>query len=194
MAKASKVFQIFRAGTNSSYSTGEVTMTVADIQKTAQVYAPAIHSAGLVLGHPSGLSEPVFGEADSLQNYGRVISLFVEGDALFAEAEVEDPLIQMVRAGQYVDRSAGFWPPGHPGNPVPGSYYLNHVGFLGKAEPGVTGMPPLVFSAPRHRNPLIADAERRAGAVGAGAIAFAAGRSTNPLIADAERRAREHRG
>jgi hypothetical protein len=189
MTTETKEFQIFRAG---SYPEKGVTISIYDIQRTAEVYNPAVYLADLVLGHPSGQADPRYGSANSLQSYGKVLSLYTVGDALFAQAVVENSLVQMVRDGMYVDRSACFWRPDQPGNPVPGSFYLDHVGFLGRHPPGVMGMPPLMFSAPKSRNPLIADAEWRSLEAKGGlprAINFSGGLSNNPLIRDAEQRA-----
>ena len=55
----------------------------------------------------------------------------------------------MVAAGAFKKISASFYSPSSPQNPVPGVYYLRHVGFLGAQPPAVKGL----------RNPAFADGE-----------------------------------
>ncbi len=45
-----------------------------------------------------------------------------------------------VDSGRYKKRSASFYAPDSPNNPVPGVYYLRHVGWLGALPPGVKGL------------------------------------------------------
>ena len=68
-------------------------------------------------------------------------------DAAFAET---------VAAGRFKKIFASFYSPDAPANPVPGVYYLRHVGFLGAQPPAVTGL----------RSPEFADNE-------AGVVEFA---------------------
>ena len=49
----------------------------------------------------------------------------------------------MVRAGRFKKVSASFYTPDSPHNPVPGVYYLRHVGFLGAQPPAVKGLAPV---------------------------------------------------
>jgi hypothetical protein len=60
---------------------------------------------------------------------------------------MDDGFAAAVRAGRYKKVSASFWPPGHPNNPVPDSYYLRHVGFLGAHAPAVKGLRAIEFGA-----------------------------------------------
>jgi hypothetical protein len=53
----------------------------------------------------------------------------------------------MVRDGRFKKISSAFYAPSHPRNPVPGVYYLKHVGFLGAMPPAVKGMRDPAFSA-----------------------------------------------
>ena len=47
---------------------------------------------------------------------------------------------EMVQAGRFKKRSASFYKPDSPANPVPGVYYLRHLGFLGAQPPAVKGL------------------------------------------------------
>lgn len=55
----------------------------------------------------------------------------------------------MVSAGRFKKRSASFYRPDSTANPVPGVYYLRHVGFLGAQAPAVKGLKDPEF----HDNP-----------------------------------------
>ena len=62
-------------------------------------------------------------------------------DSLVAENdEVAPEFAEAVSAGRYKKVSASFFPPTAKNNPVPGVYYLKHVGFLGGAAPAVSGL------------------------------------------------------
>lgn len=102
----------------------------------AACYSPKIKQAPLVLGHPAD-DQPIFGE---------VTGIFAKDGALYAQSDVSDQLINLVRTKRYVHVSAKFITPNHPSNPAPGAYYLQHVGFLGAVPPAVKGMAPLAFS------------------------------------------------
>jgi hypothetical protein len=79
--------------------------------------------------------------------YGWVQSLaFNEGGIDATPAQVNTDFADMVAAGAFKKISAAFYSPRSPANPVPGVYYLRHVGFLGAAAPAVKGMRSPSFS------------------------------------------------
>ncbi len=43
--------------------------------------------------------------------------------------QVDPAFAEMVEAGRFKKISASFYAPSASGNPVPGTYYLRHVGF-----------------------------------------------------------------
>jgi hypothetical protein len=124
-----------------------LSFTEADLAAAARVYDPALHEAPIVVGHP----------AHDLPAYGWVSALaFSDGadpdqdPGLYATpAQVNTDFADMVAAGAFKKISAAFYAPTSPSNPVPGSYYLRHVGFLGAQPPAVKGL----------RSPSFADAE-----------------------------------
>ncbi len=143
-----RVFQIFRAGKYPTPSGIDLDFSRLTIDTTAGVYDPIRFCAPLYLGHPK----------DAAPTYGDVTKVFTKGDNLYCMAEVSDDLISMVRAGHYKHVSASFFGPLSPGNPVPGAFYLQHVGFLGGVPPAVRGMDPLAFAEGRRvpaRVPLV---------------------------------------
>lgn len=123
---------IFKAGTWRDYGTGRsLTFSAADLAATAAAYDPAKHEAPLVVGHPA-LDDPAYGWVRSL--FARDLDL--EG----TPRQVETAFAEMVNAERFNQISASFFLPTAPSNPVPGVYYLKHVGFLGAAAPAVKGL------------------------------------------------------
>jgi len=117
-----------------------LSFTASDLAATCAAYDPAKHEAPLVVGHP----------AHDLPAYGWVKSLaFSEGGIDATPAQVNNDFADMVAAGAFKKISASFYSPNSPSNPVPGVYYLRHVGFLGAQPPAVKGL----------RSPSFADAE-----------------------------------
>ena len=91
-----------------------------------------------MVGHPS----------TDAPAYGHVAALAHAGGALEATPElVNAEFAAQVQAQAYTGVSACFWRPQAPGNPVPGVYYLRHVGFLGAVPPAIMGMRPPAFAA-----------------------------------------------
>lgn len=129
-ARARRV-HILRAGTFTDMHGQKRGFSAADLEAIASDYRPERHQAPIVVGHPQHNS-PAF---------GWIKSLTATGDDLEAEVEQLDPaFVEAVRAGRYRTRSASLYPPDHPGNPAPGSWYLRHLGFLGGMPPAVKGL------------------------------------------------------
>lgn len=136
----SKPLQIFKPGRHTAMSGAELAFSEADLAASAAAYDPALSEAPIVVGHPV-----TDGPA-----YGWIKALAFSGSALEAEPDQVDPAFaEMVSAGRFKKISASFYPPASKNNPVPGVYYLRHVGFLGAAAPAVKGL----------RTPAFADGE-----------------------------------
>ena len=126
-----KRLHIFAAGTHTDQNGNKVTLTEADVAASAAAYDPAKHEAPLVVGHPR-TDDPA---------YGWVSSAFAEGKDLFADPIQVDPAFaEIVDKGRYKKISSSFYAPKSPANPVPGIWYLKHVGFLGAQPPAVKGL------------------------------------------------------
>lgn len=114
----------------------QLNFSESDLAASAAAYDPAVHEAPLVVGHP---------QAD-LPAYGWVKSLNAE-DGLFAEPHQVNPeFSEMVRSGAFKKISVKFYAPTDASNPVPGVYYLRHVGFLGAQPPAVKGLKGIEFA------------------------------------------------
>jgi len=127
----SATLQIFRAGTHTDMAGQTRTFSAADLAATARAYDPATLEAPLVVGHPA-TDDPA---------YGWVAALAAADGALEATPRQVDPAFAaLVLAERFNRVSASFFLPDAPTNPVPGVYYLRHVGFLGAAAPAIKGL------------------------------------------------------
>lgn len=129
--------EIFKPGTHTAASGATLSFCEADLRATADCYDPALHEAPIVVGHPS----------DNAPAYGWVKNICFADGALNADPDQVDPsFAELVKAGRFKKVSASFYTPDSPSNPVPGKYYLRHVGFLGAQPPAVKGLKNASFS------------------------------------------------
>ena len=132
-----KSIEIFKTGKHTAISGQALTFSDADLEASARAYNPAVHEAPIVVGHPL-LDAPA---------YGWIRSLSFSDSRLLAEPRQVDPAFaDLVREGKFKKLSASFYTPEAPQNPVPGVYYLRHVGFLGAVPPAVKGLKPVSFA------------------------------------------------
>ena len=123
--------QCFLPGKHIALSGAALEFAQSDLAATAGAYNPALHEAPLVVGHP---------QTDA-PAYGWVGALAHDSGALEATPRQVNPeFAALVNSGAFKKMSAAFWSPTAPGNPVPGVFYLRHIGFLGAAAPGVQGL------------------------------------------------------
>lgn len=128
---------IFKPGKHTAMSGVRLAFSESELQASAEAYDPKLHEAPLVVGHPK-LDAPAYGWVSSLK--------FSDGDididpGLYAlPSQVNPDFADMVAAGAFKKISASFFSPSSPNNPVPGVYYLRHVGFLGAQAPAVKGL------------------------------------------------------
>lgn len=141
MRAMKKQIQIFKSGKHTAMSGVALSFSEVDLKATVAAYDPSKHEAPIVVGHPKH-DDPAYGWIGKLS--------FADG-ALEAEPVQIDPAFaEMVDKGSFKKISASFYAPDSPSNPVPGVFYLRHVGFLGAQPPAVKGL----------RNPEFADAEQ----------------------------------
>lgn len=135
-----KQIQIFKPGKHTALSGDVLGFSESDLKATVAAYDPAKHEAPIVVGHPK----------HDLPAYGWVRKLaFAEGGIDAEPIQVDASFAEMVQRGAFKKISAAFYAPDSPSNPVPGVYYLRHVGFLGAQPPAIKGL----------RSPEFADAE-----------------------------------
>lgn len=129
-----KPLHIFKSGKHIAMGGGSFNFSESDLAATVRAYSPALHEAPLVIGHPKH-DAPAAGWVKSLQ---------ATPEGLTAETQQVDPAFaELVGKGSYKKISASFYHPDSPSNPVPGVYYLRHVGFLGAQPPAIKGLRPI---------------------------------------------------
>lgn len=133
-----KKIEIFKPGRHTALNGSTLDFSADQLAQTVAAYDPQKYQAPLVIGHPK-LDAPA---------YGWVKGLEFSADLLQAEPEqVVAEFAAACNAGRFKRVSASFFTPDSPRNPVPGVYYLRHVGFLGAAEPAIQGLKPVEFAA-----------------------------------------------
>lgn len=132
-----KPLHIFKPGNQTAMSGVTLAFSESDLADSARAYDPAKHEAPIVIGHPR----------HDAPAYGWVKSLASTSEGLSAEPhQVDADFAELVAAGRYKKISASFYLPDAANNPVPGVYYLRHVGFLGAQPPAVKGLKQAEFA------------------------------------------------
>lgn len=133
-AQLMKSLHIFKPGKHVAMSGDSFSFSESDLTATVLAYDPARHEAPLVIGHPRHDAPAA----------GWVQSLSASNEGLIATPTQVDPAFaDLVGKGSFKKISASFYHPDAPNNPVPGVYYLRHVGFLGAQPPAVKGLRPI---------------------------------------------------
>lgn len=136
-AAAEKPVHIFKPGRWTTMAGETIEFSEADLQATAAAFNPSVSKAPFVLGHPA-TDDPAQGWVASLQTTTRgLFAVPAQVDPVFAEA---------VNAGRYGTVSAKFYRPTDASNPVPGVWYLRHVGVLGAKNPALKGLDSPAFA------------------------------------------------
>lgn len=131
--------EVFRTGTFTPMSGAPITYTAADLKAVADAYDPATAPAPIVVGHPVA-DAPAFGWVESFD-------FDATSDRLYANVGEIDPAFSAaVKAGRYKKVSMSFFLPDQDANPIPGTWYPKHIGFLGGAAPAVSGLANVKFS------------------------------------------------
>lgn len=132
--------EVFRPGTFKPMEGDPITYSAADLRAIADAYDADGAPAPVVVGHPE-TDAPAFG-------WIRKLEYDAGAERLFAElGEIEPEFAGMVKAGRFRRVSMAFFSPQASHNPVPGTWYPKHVGFLGAAAPAVSGLKPAHFAA-----------------------------------------------
>ena len=133
--------EVFRPGTFKPMEGAELSFSAADLKAAADAYDFSTAPAPIVVGHPS-TDAPAFGWADAFE-------FDATNDRLYATLKDIDPAFsEAVQSGRYKKVSLSFFRPDHSNNPVPGTWYPKHIGFLGGAAPAVSGLKNVQFSIP----------------------------------------------
>ncbi|WP_347268172.1 hypothetical protein [Paracoccus sp. (in: a-proteobacteria)] len=131
--------EVFRPGTFRPMAGEPITYSAADLKAVADAYDPGIAPAPVVVGHPE-IDAPAYGWVESFDyDAGQ--------ERLFANLhQIEPAFAELVQAGRFRKVSMAYFAPGQGHNPVPGTWYPKHIGFLGAAAPGVPGLKNAAFA------------------------------------------------
>ena len=136
-AAAAKPVHIFKPGRWTTMAGETIEFSEADLRATAAAFNPSVSKAPFVLGHPA-TDDPA---------QGWVAGLVATSRGLFATPAQVDPVFaEAVNAGRYGTVSAKFYRPTDASNPVPGVWYLRHVGVLGAQNPALKGLDDPAFA------------------------------------------------
>jgi hypothetical protein len=130
--------KIFKSGDHTSSNGIFMSFTEDIIQKIVNSYNVSVHEAPIVIGHPK-IDDPAYGWVSSLStnDFGEIEAEIDQVEPAFAE---------LVNAGRFKKVSASFYNPDSEINPVKGTYYLRHVGFLGATPPAIKGLGNVSFN------------------------------------------------
>ena len=132
--------EVFRPGTFKPMSGDPITYTASDLRAIADAYDPDSAPAPVVVGHPD-TDAPAYGWVDRFE-------YDAQSERLFANLhEIEPQFADLVKGGRFKKVSMAFFGPAQSHNPVPGTWYPKHVGFLGAAAPAVSGLKNARFAA-----------------------------------------------
>lgn len=131
-----KRIHIFKTGKHTAAGGQVLEFSETDLQAAVAAYDPKVHEAPIVVGHPRD-NAPAFGWVQSLE--------YAEGNTYANPHQVNADFADLVQGGTYKKVSASFYTPDSPNNPVPGVYYLRHVGFLGAQPPAIKGLQAVQF-------------------------------------------------
>lgn len=131
--------EVFRTGTFTPMQGAAITYSAADLKAVADAYDYATAPAPCVVGHPS-TDAPAYAWVKGFE-------YDASADRLYATVgEINPAFAEEVRKGSYKKVSLSFHRPDAAANPMPGTWYPKHVGFLGGAAPAVTGLKNVQFS------------------------------------------------
>jgi hypothetical protein len=133
-----RAIELFRTGEHTDSSGHSHKFTADHVAAIAKSYDKGKAPAPVVVGHPA-MDAPAYGWVDGL-------AFNAASGKLDASLDLHDEMEQAITAKHFNRVSAAFFAPEHPSNPMPGSFYLRHVGLLGAAAPAVTGLKPFGFA------------------------------------------------
>lgn len=132
--------EVFRPGTFTPMNGAPITYSAADLRAIADAYDPETAPAPIVVGHPD-TDAPAYAWVEGFE-------YDATAERLFADIyEIEPQFADLVKSGRFKKVSMAFFSPSQPHNPVPGTWYPKHVGFLGAAAPAVSGLKNAHFAA-----------------------------------------------
>ena len=132
-----KGIHIFKTGQHTDSNGTAASFSESVLKASADAYDPKLHEAPIVIGHPKS-NGPAWGWITGMA--------FSEEGLTANPDQVDADFEEMVEKGRFKKVSASFYQPDSPNNPVPGVYYLRHVGFLDAQPPTIKGLKDIEFN------------------------------------------------
>lgn len=132
--------EVFRPGTFTPMQGASISYSAADLRAAADAYDKETAPAPVVVGHPS-TDAPAYAWAEAFEYDATAQRLYAD------VGEINPSFAEAVRKGTYKKVSLSFHRPESSANPVPGTWYPKHIGFLGGAAPAVSGLRNVQFAA-----------------------------------------------
>lgn len=138
--KLIKGVEIFKAGNHTSSSGSEDGYTLDDLREMSETYNKEVHEAPIVIGHEADQAwDRPLKKASQLAN-GWVDKVYVGGSSLFADIEVDDEVLSLIRNKKLKKRSIGLYNPESKANPNKGKWSVRHLALLGSEPPAVKSL------------------------------------------------------
>lgn len=132
--------EIFKAGNHMSSSGSEDGYTLADLSEMAETYNKEVHEAPIVIGHEADQAwDRPLSKASQLAN-GWVDKVYVDGSSLFADIEVDEATLDLIKNKKLKKRSIGLYNPDSKSNPNRGKWSIRHLALLGSEPPAIKNL------------------------------------------------------
>lgn len=125
-----KRMEIFKTGRHVDSKGNPFEATTDVLDSIAANFNADSYKPPAVVGHPK-LDDP---------RYGDMLSVYREGNKLYADVGLIPEFHELVKKGMYPDRSVRL------GKTADGGWTVKHIGFLGATPPAVKGLAPIQFS------------------------------------------------
>ena len=132
--------EAFHVGTHTDMRGQKHVFSRAAMVAMCDAYDPALFAAPMVIGHPE-TDAPAVGWLGKLSVNDDGVIVATDHDAVHPE------FAALVNAKSYRKVSLSMFKPDAADNPKPGVWYPRHLGWLGAAQPALTGLKAVNFSA-----------------------------------------------
>jgi hypothetical protein len=131
--------EAFHVGTHTDMRGQKFTFTRDDMVAMCNAYDPVLFAAPMVIGHPD-TAAPAVGWLGKLAVNDDGVVVATDHDAVNPE------FAALVGAKSFRKVSLSMFKPDATDNPKPGVWYPRHLGWLGAAQPALTGLKAVNFS------------------------------------------------
>lgn len=132
--------EAFHVGTHTDMRGQKFTFTRDEMVAMCNAYDPVLFAAPMVIGHPD-TAAPAVGWLGKLAVNDDGVVVATDHDAVNPE------FAALVGAKSFRKVSLSMFKPDATDNPKPGVWYPRHLGWLGAAQPALTGLKAVNFSA-----------------------------------------------